>query len=78
MVADDDEQAEVAAPPKKPKASKPAPGPTSGAKAAANGDGAIPRSDTPRKPLVDGGVGLLHWNVAGLNALLKDEEKRAE
>ena len=52
-------------------------GPTTGQKAAAAGQGAVPRDETPRKPLVDGGVRLVHWNVSGLAALLKDEAKRA-
>lgn len=57
----------------------PAAGPTTGAKAVAKGDEPIERSDTPRKPLLDdtAGLRLIHWNVAGLNALLKDESKRA-
>ena len=58
------------------KKAKDGPGPTSGEKAAAKGDGPIAREDTPRKPLIDGGVRLVHWNVAGLNSLLEKDEKR--
>lgn len=56
---------------------KAAPGPTTSAKAAANGTERLPRSDTPRKPLLDAseGLRLVHWNVGGLNAVLKNEEK---
>lgn len=55
------------------------PGPTTSAKAAAAGAENIPRSETPRKPLPEGATGLVlvHWNVAGLNALLKSDEKKA-
>jgi len=52
---------------------------TIGQKAQAKGEAAIPRDATVRKPLLEAaaGVRLVHWNVAGLNALLKDEQKRA-
>ena len=51
---------------------------TSGAKAAAAGADYIQRTPTPRKALLDqGGLVLIHWNIAGLNGLLKNEERRA-
>ena len=50
---------------------------TTSAKAAAAGVDSIPRSETPRQPLVDG-LALVHWNVGGLNGLLngKNAEER--
>ena len=62
-----------------PSPKKAAPGPTTSAKAAASGAESIVRSETPRKPLLADGKGLclVHWNVAGLNAVLKSDEKRA-
>jgi exodeoxyribonuclease III len=51
---------------------------TTSAKAAAAGADSIPRTETPRKPLVEGGLVLVHWNVGGLNGLLngKNAEDR--
>jgi len=63
-----------AADPPKPQKTK---GATSGEKAIAKGDESVVRGATPRKPLVAGGVRLVHWNVAGLKSLLEKEEKRA-
>lgn len=60
-------------------AKKPAPGPTTSAKAKAGGADSIPRSETPRKPALDAaakGLRLVHWNVGGLNAVLKSDEKK--
>ena len=51
---------------------------TTSAKAAAAGADSIPRSETARKPLVEGGLVMVHWNVGGLNGLLngKNAEER--
>lgn len=50
---------------------------TSSANAAAAGAEYLPRSDTPRPARAASGLVAVHWNVAGLNALLKSEERRA-
>ena len=50
-------------------------GPTSGAKAAANGSDSIERSATPRPPK-EAGLVVAHWNIAGLNGLMKSEERK--
>ena len=50
---------------------------TAGANAAAAGQGVIPRSDTPRAGKPSDGLTFVHWNVAGLGALLKSEERQA-
>jgi len=51
---------------------------TTSAKAAAAGTEAIPRTPTERKPLVEGGLVMVHWNVGGLNGMLtgKNAEER--
>ena len=43
---------------------------TTSAKAAAKGAESIPRTPTERRPRVENGLVLVHWNVGGLNGLL--------
>jgi exodeoxyribonuclease III len=38
-------------------------------------EGPIPRSATPRAPAIDGCISAIHWNVSGLNGLLKKPER---
>lgn len=66
--------AEDESPSKKTKAGSSGPV-TAGAKAAANGAESIERSDTPRPPK-EAGLVFAHWNIAGLNGLLKSEERK--
>jgi hypothetical protein len=50
---------------------------TTGAKAVAAGADEIPRTVMERRKRPEAGLVLIHWNVGGLNGLLKKDERKA-